>query len=220
MADLATDVLGAMPEASEAAIEAEERREAEVISELRDKHGRSFNPDLHVVDAAGNPVVNKVGGLLKIRPDLAFRDPEVRARANAARRKTVLPGAPVTAAGGVPRTERDFKPLAIVTVETLTGLASMLLGEDWKPEIRDGVDERVELVKAWEAYYRAKGVSELPPEAMLALTMGGYVLPRLQRESMKAKLAKLAKRWGFKRAQPIHGPDGLGENYSRDLPRA
>jgi hypothetical protein len=226
--DLTDRVLDAMPEPNPTALELEQARESEQ-AQLRDRLGREFDSALHATDALGQPRLTK-DGFLAIRPGLNFRDPAIRARAAEgrahARVRSTVPKPPGIAAT-VPESAPDFKAISAVTVDTITGLCQMLLGEEWRPGTSDGVDERAHMVAAWEAYYRAKGIREVPPGLLLALVMGGYALPRLQKPTTREKLSglgsRLRARWSRRKgngdARPHSGPDREREELARDRAR-
>lgn len=83
-----------------------------------------------------------------------------------------------------------FKTLATVTVDNVTGIASMCGGPKW------GVSpaEREPMIAAWAAYYEARGVSDMPPEVMLAGTMIAYVAQRVTLSEIRQLVARTTRR--------------------------
>jgi hypothetical protein len=104
----------------------------------------------------------------------------------------------------------EIRPLALATVATLTGSLVMLGGKGWSATS----DEMEGMVNAWEAYYRARGVREMPPEVMLAATMGTYVMVRVSDPVNTAPFRAIYERImqrSIPRARPNPRSNGAGQ---------
>lgn len=224
-ADPAAAMLDDQPGVNEGAV-GEHAAELERRRNLRDKHGRKFNADWHAVGDDGLPELTKRGGLLKIRQGTYQRTS-----------KSNTPSGQPSAAGPAPQLGPSSEDVAIVLVDTITGVASMMFGEHWRPVRQlddDGVtvvhDERVQMIAAWDAYLAKQGVTEIKPEYIVALTMAGYAAPRLSHRDTRSKLRNAAsvardrvRGWGarFRRnqgdgAQADSRTDGNGKEHVRD----
>ena len=79
----------------------------------------------------------------------------------------------------------------------------MIGGPGWKAESQ----EHAGMVNAWEAYYRARGIRDLPPEIMLCMVMGTYIGTRAVDEANTEGFRKVAERFTRKRMIPNARPD-------------
>lgn len=103
-----------------------------------------------------------------------------------------------SADGGV-----DYSTLARVTVVSLTSGLRMAFGEHWAANGQ----ETDAMVDAWTAYFRARGIRDVPPEIMLAGAMTAYAGPRLARPESRSAMARAWTWWKERRAQR-RGPVG------------
>lgn len=105
----------------------------------------------------------------------------------------------------------EVRPLAEATVTTFVGVLTMIGGPGWKAESQ----EMEGMVNAWEAYYRVRGVRELPPELMLAMVMGTYIGTRAMDDTNMEGFRKVASRFTRSRnipnARPDSGSNGAGQ---------
>jgi hypothetical protein len=205
--DTAADTVAeSMPLVSERAIQAEHAKDAERAAEfadLKDAEGRAFDPALHVVGKDGQPTLIRTGrnrGKLRRKSGAKQPTPTV---------STTVPG---------PGAEvKDYHGTARVTVESFTTLARLLLGEEWALVKDPTYDEKAALTDAWEGYFKARGISDIPPELLLSVTMVGYVGPRLTLPATKGRLAR-AREWVrvkvFRRARTDSGNDRKRKDHS------
>jgi hypothetical protein len=82
---------------------------------------------------------------------------------------------------------RNFRAMAVTTVNAVTGACEQFGGEIWKPS----ESEQRNLWDATEVYFREKNIPDIPPGWMLFLVVMAYATPRLNHPETQAKLARL-----------------------------
>ncbi len=184
MPDVLDAITSQMPEPNEAAIAAEEERAAQEQGEfdtLRDRFGRPFDPQIHMTGADGAPRTTALGKL------------RVRAGHSPASSTKTPPGNSPESVSGE---DADFKLAAEVTVHSIVSICVSLGGDDFAPTpAKDSIPgESEQMVAAWERYYRTKGISEISPGVLVAITTGGYVMTRVNKESVRTRIKE---RFGF-----------------------
>lgn len=178
MGDVVDALTGEMPEARP-----EITDNADPFAGLVDSKGQSFDPSVHAVDAGGNPVMTNSGKLSRKRG-----------------RKPATDGRPVSSVkSGKPK----LHPAEAAAVSTGTVAANMVFtlgrfvgGEEWAPVVDDnlGLDEHAQMEAAFIDYCREKGVTDLPPGAILAVALASYIAPRLTMPKTKTRMQR-AKEW-------------------------
>ena len=74
-----------------------------------------------------------------------------------------------------------------MAVRTGVGVLCQVFGDEWQCESQEEADA---LVTSVEEYLNAKGQVQMTPETALVLSMSSYIIPRVQHENTKTKLAK------------------------------
>ena len=157
---------------------------------LKDKHGFAFDPKVHKTKAGGEPVIGK-NNLLCRRPG----------RRPAESKSFVFQGAPAEGAPGEqpgPGTEAAHYAAAGQAMSaTIFAVGQMLGGRDWAPKAvpEMGLDESAQMADAWAAYFRAKGVVDIPPGMAVSIACASYALPRFTLPSTQTRLGKLRDWW-------------------------
>lgn len=178
---------------------------------LTDKYGRPFDPVMHVTDGGGKPLINrgkgKARGFLTIRAGVR-RPKATKSKVKRPRKKRAIiapepePSSPEAPS---PEPEPSFPPdqAALIASSMTFQLGMMVFGEDGAP-IRDqrmGIDEAFFMKHAYENYFRAKGVRDIPPGWLILIAVGDYSLRRLTmprpQQRFKVLLSKFGKagRW-------------------------
>lgn len=81
---------------------------------------------------------------------------------------------------------------AQTSVAVLITALHALGGPEFAPETVAGFDERDQLIVAFREYYLTRETSEpMPPGLALAVTVGMYIAPRLQRPPVQERLGRL-----------------------------
>lgn len=134
---------------------------------ITNRHGERFDPSIHVTNEDGSPKLTKHG---------RFRHRPGRKSGSSSTDND----AP----------ERDPNlTLAAETAATLYIQSGVLLfGHEWLPNPEKM--EREQLVAAFEAYFEAKGVIDIPPGVALAIALFGYAAPRLYMPETQTRLQR------------------------------
>ncbi len=219
-----------MPEVQEHAIAAaksETPKNAAPPGVATDKHGNIFDADIHCTNPDGTPKLMGTGHLvMKNRYKAKLK---AAGKLGAPRTSTfkapdpAKPGAPTEGGpmskGSTPDLELEAKiaSTAQVTSELIFTVGQAVGGEEWQPKLdkKNGIDERSAMVNAWAAYYRARGIADLPPEVMLAVALGSYAVPRFFMPATKTRVGKF-KEWfygwmGRRRARREERENGTDE---------
>ena len=210
---IAETLLSEMPEPQEHVIEAERATDNAPQSEpiQADNRGDTFDPAIHVTDADGNPVLTKAGNYRK-RPGR---------KAGSVPTSSIYSEPPPTQAEpALP------DPAARAAADTLFTLGVTLGGEEWLPiqSPETGLDERAEMIGAFDAYFKAAGIVDIPPGLALSIAVGGYALPRFTQPKTRTRMQRAKDRvaaWWLKRkarknARSDSGNDGKRENDARE----
>lgn len=130
-----------------------------------------FDPEVHVADQWGEPVLNKDGSYRK-----------KRGRKKGSRNSD----SDSTDENTVPVINVD--EAAKQSANLFINAGVLIFGDDWAPESKD---EAGALKNAFKNYYDAKGVPEIPPEYGLAFALGAYSLNRITKDQTRTKLQKV-----------------------------
>lgn len=109
------------------------------------------------------------------------------------------PQAPAAASVGAPViNEEELKLAAESAAASIFMLGMLCGGEEWQPLGDDGklepVNEKSLVTMAFQDYFRAKGITKLPPSTSLMLALGGYAVPRFFMPKTKERVSG-AKTW-------------------------
>lgn len=166
MTDINQTMISEMPESTVS----EENFVTEDSQTPLDRYGRSFDPETHVVDDQGSPLLTKAG-FLRVKRGKGLKQSSV--------------GKPDHATG-----EGQSQACGITTAELIFVMGVVIGGEDWLPENH----ERLYMQDAWSQYFEKKGIQDLPPGILIATAMVSYVVPRLTKPTTQTRLGK-AWRW-------------------------
>lgn len=183
---LADDLLSRKPEAREHAIEAERGRDR------TDALGVAFDPAQHAVNHDGRPVLTDKGLWRKRRE---FEQPPAKDEESIA---LATEKAGAAAAG------------------TFFAVATMALGEEWRPT----VEEQSAVTLATVKWFQAHEWGDLPPGAVVATVVLAYAIPRLQMPETQEKIVNL---WhslsGSRPATPVRSNGAIpGTRTATQLP--
>ncbi len=195
ISDIGRDIAGGAPDVSPGAPTKEKTKAAtfdDRWKHLKDKHGRSFDPSFHQRNADGAPKLSSKGRLQGI-PGRALPPPSKSEAGLPPPERSAPPDPQSTPAAGRTDPGEEHLQAASVVVESIVGIASMVFGPEWQPQrTKHGkvtIDERDQMVRAWALYFEARGVSDVPPEVLVGVTMIGYVAPRMAAESTRSKIS-------------------------------
>jgi hypothetical protein len=214
LSEIAGGITDNMPTPNESAINehiAETEKQDEINNTLFDSKGFSFDKDVHKVDKSGNPVLTSTGKLTR----KSGRKPGTKPVKNVSTLGTTsqLPN-------NTTPENLEQKQSALISVDCLLTFSQMFGGEEFAPkvDVKSGLDERETMSQAFEKYYIAKGVGDIPPGVLLAITLTGYFGPRFFMPQTKSRMGKI-KYWfkskfmkGKKDAQSDTGDNRQREN--------
>lgn len=213
---LTKDLADNQPDVQHNAVQAEADKEAErksEFSELRDRQGLAFDPAIHKVNSAGEPTTTKLNKLI--------RKPGRKPGSGKVGQSTLSKG------GDNASTQNSGQAAAraiaaAATVDSIGTLGGMLGGEEWMflTDKDNGVDERQRGIEAFESYYTAKGIDDIPPGVIVLAWVVSYATPRIMGgPQTRSKLGRardwIASKIFKRRAQKEPGPidikkDSLG----------
>lgn len=174
---------------------------------LTDKHGRSFNPDIHFFDdAAGFPRLNKTGkakGKIAIKRNV--KKPGKQSKV--ARPKKPKPGPGVkkdvqdperekqTPAGEVKKSSMTPDMAAHVAAGITFRMGVLIGGEEWEPRVdsQTGLNEADFMRNSYKDYFEARGVTEVPPGWILIIALTTYAVPRLTMPKTQTRLQRFSR---------------------------
>ena len=171
---------------------------------ITNAHGERFDPAIHRADANGDPIMTEKG----------------RFRRKPGRKQGVKYGAINEPERPDPEAEEQQNRLTLAAETAASMYIStgvMIFGTEWLPDASKM--EREQLVSAFEGYFRAKDITDIPPGIALALACFGYAAPRLYMQETQSRIArfsmwcKLKFGWiKFNASRPDIRPDRMREN--------
>lgn len=156
------------------------------VADLRDSKGETFNPEIHVTDSDGRPVLTKTR---KLRRKVGRKRGGVQAS------KSTIDQAVI---GGTDQHQTPNGSLAaavaMVGAVEMGGIA--LGGDEWRYKIDPtlGIDEKRQGIEVWAEYFRAQGVTDIPPGIAVAIWSVSYMAPRFFQPATKNRIG-LAWAW-------------------------
>jgi hypothetical protein len=185
---ISDSIAHSVPDVQQHAIDSHVEKENQLRAEwaeLEDKDGnKGFDPKIHKSNAAGEPVLSKLGRLIR-KP--TGRPPTENKGVNSSIGGV---GAPVSEADQAKIAARASGAMAANLLITLGVVAG---GEEWHP-LRDettGLDEKVMLEKAFGDYFEATGREDIPPGLALTAAVAGYAIPRFTKPKTKSRLKRV-----------------------------
>lgn len=129
--------------------------------EQKDSAGQIFNADIHATGRDGTPSVTR-GGKFRLRKQ---RKDET--------------------------TDEDLQRISVATTSAglFVTMGVTLFGDEWLPDEKE--KEIEQLVRAFDEYYKAAGVVNIPPSVGLVIALSGYTLKRVTKPITKSKLGKI-----------------------------
>lgn len=174
---IANELVNEQPEVSAFVDEQEEKPEPDQgpdHSNLTDKYGRAFDPEIHVTNDDGSPRINKGDGHVTIKKWI--KRPVTASKVKKPRPKSEKPE---------PKPEpKPFMPPGIagkVAADITFTIGVAVGGREWAPMKNDemGVDELSFMQDAYANYFEAMGITDVPPGWVLVIALSSYVAPRL-----------------------------------------
>ena len=139
---------------------------------ITNAHGERFDKAIHRADKEGNPLMTK-GGRFRLKPgrktgvDYSNAGPKLNNPFQSDEE-----GADETH----PKVDAQLTFAANTAAEIYIQSGVLIFGGEWLPD--PARMEREQLVMAFEQYFLAKGVVDIPPGVALAIALLGYAAPR------------------------------------------
>lgn len=175
-----------MPAVQENAIDQLAGDQEQEHTGLLDRMGRSFNRALHLTDDEGQPRLTK-GNKLKIKrgqgPDAA------KVKESTIGGLEPTPG--IGFAEGQPASEAEILATGQSAASLTFLLGMMIFKEDGKPT----KDEINQVTYAYQTYFRAKNIRDLPPGVVLVTALITYAGPRLMKPEIQKKAGNAWKKF-------------------------
>jgi len=180
-----------MPDVQEHAIDAEKAKEAEGRSlweGIVDRFNNPASPETHQANPDGSPKLSKKDRAM-LKPGLGKSSGPSIVGAPPSKSSTQFSGQPEQ------QDEGDPRGAAMVTVDSIE-MVGMLISPQFQyiKSKEHNIDERERGYEAWEKYYRAKGVQDIPPGVAITIWSLAYIMPRLRAPEVTNKWAKV-KEW-------------------------
>lgn len=139
------------------------------VGDQYDSEGNRFDPAIHATKPDGSPSLTSSGKFRKKRQSKVHRPGAEKAAQSdpQSQQLTEQQKAQARAAG-------------VACAEIMFRSAQVLGGPEWEPikDDKKGIDERRDMHEAFALYCEQKGVTDIPPGALLAITIAAYAMPR------------------------------------------
>lgn len=163
---------------------------------LVDRMGRTFSRAIHLTDEKDEPKLTKAGKL-KIRRG---QGPDAKTAESKIGGMTSTPGI------GFAQTQAAAEAEIIVTGQSAASLTFLLGIMVFKEDGKPTQDEINQVTYAYQTYFRAKNIRDLPPGVILATALIVYAGPRLMKPKTSKKIGvlweKVKKRYSRKKRTP------------------
>lgn len=173
------EVTGVMPEVVPEAVQAAADKEKEVKadqSNTYDAKGRQFDPAIHAVDKDGRPILTPTGRFKKLnRPASVLNTGAKEQEADLLQKRIDLERLHIAKAG----------------VAMFLQVTTAIFGDEWKPEVDNGIDEHENLVLCTDEWLKQYPDVKLSPGMTLLLAVGIYASKRLPKPKTQTRLQKI-----------------------------
>jgi len=205
---LATEHVSEMPEPQEHAIEAEaEGRDQGTAHDHPyagqvDADGTPFDPEVHATSPDGTPSQTSKG--------------RWRKRRGRQGRRSQLHDTAVDRQREAQR--QQIQAAATYTVDSIGMLGQIIGGQEWQflYDPQTGLDERAQGIEAWRRYYEARGITDIPPGAAIALWGVSYVAIRMTRPQTQTRMQRawswIKRKWGRNGSRVDSGDDRIRQD--------
>ena len=188
MNDITDKLVDEMPPVQENAIDQLQVEKQSKLDKLRDRMGRAFSSELHKLDENGDPIITKGGQLRVVRGPHKKKVPPVSSIGG-----LETPG-PLGLADG----QGDGEAEILVTGQSAASLTFLLGMMVFKEDGKPTQAEINQVTYAYQTYFRAQNIRDLPPGVVLATALITYAGPRMMKPKVQKKISSF---WGKLRAK-------------------
>lgn len=184
---------------------------------LTDKYGRTFDKNIHESNPDGSPKLNKNKKHIMIKKGYHSKPSTQNSQIGGVNKQSET---------NLNDKQIDINELSpedagkMATDLTIT-TGVMFGGEDWYPVVDEnmGVDESKSMQAAYTKYFKAVGVTDIPPSWLLAITLTSYAMPRMFMSKTQSRLKKVANWFKslFKGRKNNGARSNSGENSVREI---
>ena len=189
--DSITEQLGsASPTPNDAAILAAAQKEDDAkaqYAEYRDSRGNRFDPEIHVTDSDGSPILTKLKKL-RMRPGRKSGGTNAKKQTG-----SIALGTTQTQSGLTASQKMQARATGEAAAGALITLGVVLGGDEWNPQIDEthGLDERQNLSHAFGDYFEQKEMTDIPPGVALTIAISAYAIPRFTMPKTQTRMQRL-----------------------------
>ena len=207
--DIADKLVDEMPGVQENAIEQLDNEKEQQKAGFRDKMGRAFDKLMHLTTEDGEPKLTK-SGRLRIRR--GFGPDAKTPKQSTIGGLDTPPG--ITFADG----QRDGEAEILATGQSAASLTFLVGMFAFKEAGKPTKDEVNQVTYAYQTYFRAKNIRDLPPGVILATALMTYAGPRLilpeTRKRSNKLWTKVKKRFSKGRVTPDKQTESITDKES------
>jgi len=159
-----------------------------------DSNGMEFDPKIHEHNKDGSPRLSSTGNLLrkrgrgaavrKINIPTELQQPQSQPIPPVADEPKIIPAEPPQADNA----DLQLQAAAEITAQCFYQIGVAAFSTEWLPE---SDEENANMVEVIKKYYASKGITDIPPGALLAIVVAGYALKRFQKPITLSKMQKL-----------------------------
>lgn len=180
--EIADKLVEEMPGVQENAIEQLDNEKEQQKAGFRDKMGRAFDKLMHLTDEDGEPKLTKTG---RLRIKRGFGPDAKTPKTSTIGGLDAPPG--ITFADG----QRDGEAEILATGQSAASLTFLVGMFAFKEAGKPTKDEVNQVTYAYQTYFRAKNIRDLPPGVILATALMTYAGPRLILPETRKRSSKL-----------------------------
>lgn len=180
--DITEKLVQEMPGVQENAIDQLDKEKEQVKAGFRDKMGRAFDKLMHLTDEDGEPKLTK-NGRLRIKRGFG---PDAKTPKESTIGGIETP-AGITFADG----QRDGEAEILATGQSAASLTFLLGMFIFKEGGKPNKDEINQVTYAYQTYFRAKNIRDLPPGVILATALMTYAAPRIMLPETRKRSSKV-----------------------------
>ena len=204
MTEIADKLVNEMPPVQENAIDQLQVKKQSKLDKLRDNMGRAFSKEYHKIGDDGEPLLTTKGTLRVVRGPHKKKLPPVSTIGG-----VETPG-PLGLADGQPGTDADI----IATGQSAASLTFVIGMMIFKSDGQPTQAEINQVTMAYQTYFRAKNIRDLPPGIVLVTALASYAVPRFMKPQ---QIKKMSSFWGKVHAKFSKSRPGASEKQPEDV---
>jgi len=178
--EITDKLIDEMPGVQENAIDQLQNEQESKLSKLRDRMGRAFTKEYHSTDDTGKPLLTKKGELRVVR------GPKKKPPLVSTIGGLETPG-PLGLADGQDHIDAEIIATGQSAASLTFVIGMAVFGTDGQPTQA----EINQVTMAYQTYFRAKNIRDLPPGIVLVTALASYTVPRLMKPKQVKRFSSL-----------------------------